>query len=174
MKITFAKQQAFLAISKRIPVSLKRLMLFGLVMWLLFVLADWWWPLPIDDFEQRHFAQVVVDQSGQPLRAFADSQGVWRYPVTLEEVSPLYIEALLNYEDRYFYRHFGINPLAVVRAVVQRIKHGRFVSGASTLTMQVARILQPHEKSFSGKLSQMFRALQLEWHYSKDEILTYY
>lgn len=152
----------------------KRLLLVLVFLLLGFKVMDWLWPLPINDFEQRHFTQVVVDQTGQPLRAFADSQGVWRYPVTLDEVSPLYIEALLNYEDRYFYQHFGVNPLAVFRAIGQRIKEGRFVSGASTLTMQVARILKPHKKSLSGKLGQMFRALQLEWHYSKDEILTFY
>jgi len=135
---------------------------------------DWLWPLPIADFENRHFAQVVVDKKGKPLRAFADEQGVWRYPVSLDDVSPLYIEALLNYEDRYFYQHFGINPLAVFRAIGQGIRHGRMVSGASTLTMQVARILQPHKKTVAGKLTQMFRALQLEWYYSKDEILTFY
>ena len=125
-------------------------------------------------FEQRNFAQVVVDQSGKPMRAFADDQGVWRYPVGIDEVSPLYIEALLNYEDRYFYQHFGVNPLAVLRAIGQRIKSGKYVSGASTLTMQVARILKPHKKSLTGKLQQMFRAMQLEWHYSKQEILTFY
>ncbi|MCF6300164.1 MAG: transglycosylase domain-containing protein, partial [Proteobacteria bacterium] len=131
-------------------------------------------PLPIADFSQRSFAQVVVDKDGLPLRAFPDSQGVWRYPVQLSEISPLYLEALINYEDRYFYRHFGVNPLAVIRALGQWIKSGELVSGASTLTMQVARILKPHKKSFTGKFGQMFRALQLEWHYSKSEILTFY
>lgn len=141
---------------------------------LVFVVMDRIWPLPMAEFEQRHFAQVVVDRSGQPLRAFADADGIWRYPVSTNDVSPLYIEALLNYEDRHFYRHFGVNPLALVRALGQRIKTGRFVSGASTLTMQVARILKPHDKTVAGKLSQMFRALQLEWHHSKEEILTFY
>ena len=153
---------------------LKRLVLLGLLMLLGFLVLDWLMPLPMEDFERRHFAQVVVDRSGQPLRSFADSQGIWRYPVSLDQVSPHYIEALLNYEDRYFYQHFGVNPLAVMRALYQRITTGRFVSGASTLTMQVARILQPHERTFSGKLAQMFRAMQLEWHYSKEEILTFY
>jgi len=157
-----------------VPMAIKRLLVLVFLMFVCFVVADWLWPLPIDGFESRRFAQVVVDQSGQPLRTFADSQGVWRYPVKLQDVSPLYIEALLNYEDRYFYQHFGINPLAVVRAIGQRIKAGRFVSGASTLTMQVARILSPHEKTLSGKLGQMFRALQLEWHFNKDDILTFY
>jgi len=152
----------------------KRTILFGLFLFLMFLLLDWLMPLPIDDFKKRSFAQVVVDMNGQPLRAFPDSQGVWRYPVELTQVSPLYIEALINYEDRYYYQHFGVNPLAVARAFWQWIWHGKLVSGASTLTMQVARILKPHKRSFTGKIGQMFRALQLEWHFSKDEILGYY
>ncbi len=170
-----AKQHPISQPPKAVAIKVtKRLVLLFLVLFVSFIVADWFWPLPVDDFEQRHFAQVVVDKEGYPLRAFADSDGVWRYPVQISDVSPLYIEALLNYEDRYFYQHFGVNPLAILRALGQRVKHGRFVSGASTLTMQVARILKPHKKSLSGKISQMFMALQLEWHYSKQEILTFY
>lgn len=154
--------------------SLKRLLFFVLLCFVSFWVLDKLFPLPVEDFEQRSFAQLVVDSEGKPLRAFPDSQGVWRYPVTLEEVSPLYLEALINYEDRYFYQHPGVNPFALMRALAQAIYHGEIVSGGSTLTMQVARILEPHEKNVAGKLQQMFRALQLEWHYSKDEILTYY
>src|SRR5699024_9410364 len=88
--------------------------------------------------------------------------------------TPLYIYALLAYEDRFFYSHFGINPLATLRATFQWITHGKIISGSSTLTMQVARLLDPHERSISGKFKQMFRALQLETRYSKDEILTFY
>ncbi len=139
-----------------------------------FLILDKLFPLPIKDFKQRHFAQIVVDKAGHPLRAFADKQGVWRYEVSLDEISPLYLQALINYEDRYFYYHFGINPFAIARALGQWIINGKIISGASTLTMQVARILKPHKKSFSGKLVQMFMALQLEWHYNKQEILTYY
>ncbi|WP_223669110.1 penicillin-binding protein 1C [Kangiella shandongensis] len=154
--------------------SLKRLLILAVICFCSFWLLDKLFPLPIKDFEQRSFAQLVVDSEGKPLRAFPDEQGVWRYPVTIDDVSPLYLEALINYEDQYFYQHPGINPLALTRAVGQAIYHGEVISGASTLTMQVARILEPHEKSIGGKLQQMFRALQLEWHYSKDEILTYY
>ncbi len=153
---------------------LKRIILINLFLFVTFIFLDWLIPLPIDDFNKRSFAQVVVDKDGQPLRAFPDSQGVWRYPVELSEVSPLYLEALINYEDRYYYQHFGINPLAVGRAFWQWIWEGELVSGASTLTMQVSRILKPHQKTLTGKLGQMFRALQLEWHFSKEEILTYY
>lgn len=134
-------------------------------------LADKLWPLP--KLERMH-SLVIEAQDGTPLRAFADEKGVWRYPVTLAEVSPLYIQALLNYEDRWFYYHPGINPFALVRAAWQWVSTGQVISGGSTLTMQVARIVEPHERSFKGKCRQLFRALQLEWHYSKAEILTFY
>ena len=154
--------------------SLKRLLLLFVVCFISFWLLDKIYPLPIEQFEKRSFAQLVVASDGKPLRAFPDKQGVWRYPVTIDQVSPLYLEALINYEDQYFYQHPGVNPFALLRALGQAAYHGEVVSGASTLTMQVARILEPHEKSVGGKLQQMFRAFQLEWHYSKDEILTYY
>ena len=138
---------------------------------LLFVLADRLWALPDP---QRVRSVLILAQDRTPLRAFADNEGVWRYPVTLDEVSPLYVQALLEYEDRWFYWHPGINPFALVRAGWQWLRGGQIISGGSTLTMQVARILDPHDRSMAGKLRQMFRALQLEWHYSKSEILTFY
>ncbi len=154
--------------------KIKLLFKLLIVLIILLLLLDVLFPLPIDRFDERKFAQVVVDKFGQPLRAFPDKQGVWRYPIELSEVSELYLQALINYEDRYYYKHFGVNPLAIIRAFGQWIWHGKLISGASTLTMQVARILKPHKKSFSGKIIQIFMALQLEWHYSKREILTYY
>ena len=136
-----------------------------------FLVLDRLYPLPDP---QRINSVIVLAEDGSPLRAFADTGGVWRYPVTVDEVSPLYIEALLGYEDRWFYYHPGVNPLALLRAAWQWIKHGRIISGGSTLTMQVARILDIHQRSLRGKSWQIFRALQLEWHYSKTEILGFY
>ncbi len=120
------------------------------------------------------FATVVVSDQGRPLRAFADSKGIWRYSVSLDDVSPLYLEALLTYEDRFFYQHPGVNPYALVRALGLWMQQGRIVSGGSTLTMQVARLLSPHDKTLFGKLKQISLALQLEWRYDKQTILTYY
>ena len=117
---------------------------------------------------------VVVARDGTPLRAFADSDGVWRYPVTATQVSPLYLTALLTYEDRWFYRHPGINPYALLRGIVMALRHGHIVSGGSTLTMQVARIVMPMPHTVAGKAVQMFRALQLEAHLSKAQILDLY
>ncbi|MEW5755342.1 MAG: penicillin-binding protein 1C [Pseudomonadota bacterium] len=136
------------------------------------VLLDLLFPLPAA--LEAEYARVVVARDGAPLSAFADAKGVWRYPVTLGEVSPNYIEALLHYEDRWFWRHPGVNPLAMLRAFWQNLSSGRIVSGGSTLTMQVARLIDPVERGIGGKLWQLWRALQLEWHYSKEEILTLY
>jgi penicillin-binding protein 1C len=134
--------------------------------------ADRLYPLPLPD--DSAYAAVVTDQRGEPLRAFAGRDGVWRYSTTPEQVSPLYLEALVAYEDRWFYQHPGVNPLALARALGQAITNRRVVSGGSTLTMQVARILDPHSRTIGGKMKQMLRALQLEWHLSKQEILTLY
>nr|WP_221281902.1 penicillin-binding protein 1C [Chiayiivirga flava] len=130
-------------------------------------------PLPLPD-TARDAATVVVARDGTPLRAFADADGVWRYPVSIDDVSPLYIEAVTGYEDRWFWRHGGVNPFAFARAALQALWHGELVSGGSTLTMQVARLIEPIPHSGIGKLRQIVRATQLEWHLSKREILTLY
>ncbi len=126
------------------------------------------------DLQPLSTARVVVDSRGEPLRAFADRNGEWRYQVSLDQVSPYYLQALIGYEDRWFYRHFGVNPLSLLRAAWQWLRHGRIISGGSTLTMQVARIRYPGRGSIGDKLRQIVRALQLELHYSKSDILTYY
>jgi penicillin-binding protein 1C len=119
-------------------------------------------------------SSVVVARDGTPLRAFADSDGVWRYQITAKQVSPLYLQALLTYEDRWFWRHPGVNPWALLRGAVGGALHGRVVSGGSTLTMQVARSIMPIPHTVGGKVVQIFRALQLEAHLSKAQILDLY
>ncbi|WP_430980805.1 penicillin-binding protein 1C [Stenotrophomonas terrae] len=127
-------------------------------------------PLP----KSRDTSTLVVARDGTPLRAFADAEGVWRYPADVKTISPLYLQALLTYEDRWFWRHPGINPWALLRAGKQMLLERRIVSGGSTLTMQVARILDPHTRTPWGKLKQLLRALQLEVHLSKAQILDLY
>lgn len=139
------------------------------------MLGDLAFPVPLPD--GRGAGAIVLARDGTPLRAFADRDGVWRYPASIERVSPLYVQALIGYEDRWFYKHPGINPIAMVRAGAQWVRHGRVVSGGSTLTMQVARILdppQPGRRSVFDKARQMARAVQLEVHLSKREILALY
>jgi penicillin-binding protein 1C len=136
------------------------------------LLLDQLFPPPLP--RSRDTSSLVVARDGTPLRAFADAQGVWRYPATPEQVSPLYLQALLNYEDRWFWRHPGVNPWALLRASAQWLGQRRIVSGGSTLTMQVARILDPHSRTPWGKLKQLLRAVQLEVHLDKRQILTLY
>nr|WP_206684436.1 peptidoglycan glycosyltransferase PbpC [Pseudomonas kielensis] len=134
-------------------------------------LADRLWPLPLP---QDDLARVVLAEDGTPLWRFADANGVWRYPVQTSEVSPYYLDALLTYEDRWFYQHPGVNPLALGRAAWQNLSGGRVLSGGSTLSMQVARLLDPHPRTLLGKLRQLWRTAQLEWHLSKEQILNLY
>jgi len=129
---------------------------------------------PLPSPGRDSFNVIVVAKDGTPLRAFPDRAHVWRYPVKLKDVSPLYIQSLIEYEDKNFWWHPGINPFSMVRAAYQWLWSGRIVSGGSTLTMQVARILDPTPRTFAGKLKQLIRAVQLEYHYSKEEILTLY
>ena len=147
--------------------TLLSLLLVIALLWL----ADRIWPLPLP---QDDLARVVLAEDGTPLWRFADVNGVWRYPVQTSEVSPYYLDALLTYEDRWFYRHPGVNPLALARATWQNLTGARVVSGGSTLSMQVARLLDPHSRTFLGKLRQLWRTAQLEWHLSKEQILNLY
>ncbi|BDB17438.1 penicillin-binding protein 1C [Pseudomonas sp. CYM-20-01] len=147
--------------------TLASLLLVIALLWL----ADRIWPLPLP---KDDLARVVLAEDGTPLWRFADANGVWRYPVQTSEVSPYYLDALLTYEDRWFYQHPGVNPLALVRATWQNLTGARVVSGGSTLSMQVARLLDPHSRTFHGKLRQLWRTAQLEWHLSKEEILNLY
>ena len=151
----------------------KALTLTVLVSVIAFLTANKLFPLQLPD-SHSSFSTVVLDSEGFPLRAFADNEGIWRYQVTTDQVSSWYIEALLNYEDRYFYQHPGVNPLSLLRASWQWLSSGEIISGGSTLTMQVARLLYPHTRTLAGKFSQIFRALQLEYAFSKKEILELY
>lgn len=120
---------------------------------------------------------LIVARDGSPLRAFPDSGHVWRHPVRAEEVSPLYLDALIAYEDRWFHYHPGVNPVSLARAFMQWLREGRIVSGGSTLSMQLVRILDPDLASTRtplGKIRQILRALQMELRYSKRDILTLY
>lgn len=142
--------------------------LFGLV------LADRSYPPPLE--AGRELSREVVDRNGRLLRAYTTSQGFWRLPATLDEIDADYISMLIAYEDRRFYAHSGVDPLAMLRAAGQFLSNGgRIVSGGSTITMQVARLIEPRsERSIRAKLMQMARALQIERRLSKDEILSLY
>ncbi|HKX10874.1 MAG TPA: penicillin-binding protein 1C, partial [Stellaceae bacterium] len=117
---------------------------------------------------------VVTDRDGGILRAFQTSDGAWRLPTTRGDVDPRYLALLQAYEDQRFDEHLGVDPLAVARAAWQWASSGHIVSGASTLTMQAARLLEPRPRSLGAKLRQMAHALQLEERLSKSRILSVY
>ncbi|MBP2229163.1 penicillin-binding protein 1C [Azospirillum agricola] len=117
---------------------------------------------------------TVADRGGKPLRVFTNRDGAWRLPAAAGDVAPLFVDLLMAYEDRRFESHPGVDPLAVLRAVGQNLGAGRVVSGASTLTMQVARLLEPRPRTLSAKLIEAARAAQLEWRYDKRAILGMY
>lgn len=117
---------------------------------------------------------VVRDRDGQVLRAFPVADGRWRLPADLDTLDPDFVAALLAYEDERFWSHPGVDPLALMRASRDSLMAGRIVSGGSTITMQLARLLEPRERTFGAKLFQIARALQLELRYSKREILEAY
>jgi penicillin-binding protein 1C len=121
------------------------------------------------------FSTMVVDRHGQLLRPYTNDEGRWRLPATREAVDPRFLAMLLAYEDKRFHDHRGVDPWALGRAASQLVFNGRIVSGASTLTMQVARLLEPRsERSFLAKLRQMARAIEIERALGKDEILSLY
>ncbi|MGE0735756.1 MAG: penicillin-binding protein 1C [Alphaproteobacteria bacterium] len=116
----------------------------------------------------------VVDRNGDLLRAYTTKDDTWRVAMTEAEASPIYLKMLVAYEDSRFAMHPGVDPFAILRAAWQWAKAGSVVSGASTLTMQAARLLEPRPRTLRAKAVEMFRAVQLELHYSKAEILGIY
>ncbi|MFN3350021.1 penicillin-binding protein 1C [Pseudorhodoplanes sp.] len=130
---------------------------------------------PLPDPAALPYSIEVVGREGRLLRPYATGDGRWRLKAEVSDVDPRYLAMLIAYEDRRFYSHRGVDPVAVVRAAWQWAAHREIVSGASTLTMQVARLLEPRsERTLGAKLRQMVRAIALERALSKDEILSLY
>ncbi|WP_439543096.1 penicillin-binding protein 1C [Hyphomicrobium sp.] len=130
-------------------------------------------PLPLEAAEAT--SVTVLDRENRLLRAFTTKDGRWRLPLDVSEVDPRYLAMLMAFEDKRFYEHGGVDFLAILRAGYLLARHGAIKSGGSTLTMQVARLLEgKHERTGPGKLRQIARALQLEERLSKPEILRLY
>ncbi|MEK1850536.1 MAG: penicillin-binding protein 1C [Phyllobacterium sp.] len=135
--------------------------------------ADRAFPPPLE--KARTVSTEVLDANGQLLRAFATPEGRWRLGTTAKDVDPQFVRMLIAYEDQRFWQHRGIDPIALARAAVQLVSNGRIVSGASTLSMQVARLIEPREgRSLTAKFQQLVRALQIERRLTKPEILDLY
>lgn len=141
----------------------------GLV-FLLFIFLNAIFPLP----PEPDYSTIVTDNRGEVVYACLSRDQQWRMKTELNEISPLLRRIIVAKEDKYFYRHPGINPLAIARAFFRNIVRMKRTSGASTITMQLARALEPKKRSYLNKCIEIFRAFQLEWTYSKDEILQRY
>lgn len=139
-------------------------------LFVVFLLLNFIFPLK----DKISYSITVADRKGEIIHAFLTPDEKWRMKTEADEITPHLKKAILFKEDRYFYYHPGVNPLAVVRAAFNNVTGSEPTSGASTITMQVARMMDPAERNLKNKIKESFRALQLEWKYSKDEILLMY
>ncbi|MBL4653718.1 MAG: transglycosylase domain-containing protein [Flavobacteriales bacterium] len=149
-----------------------RIFYLAIVCSLVFVLALWLVPLPkrvaVD------YSVMVYSRDGVLLRPYLAEGDVWRFPVDIDSLPDFVIPALLAREDKRFYQHIGIDPIAIGRALLQNIQSQRVISGGSTITMQLVRLLEPRPRTLWSKLIETFRAIQLETYLSKDDILRLY
>ncbi len=120
------------------------------------------------------YSQQILADDNTLIHAFLSKDDKWRMKITKEEISPEFLKTILWKEDKWFRWHPGVNPMAIVRATWQNLTHQKRVSGASTITMQCVRMLEPRERTFKSKIIEMFRAFQLEVHCTKNEILELY
>ena len=127
---------------------------------------------PLD--RARNLSVLVEDRNDQWLHAFANGDGRWRFEADLDAVDAQFVERLVLIEDKRFWSHWGVDPLALIRAGVSSAKAGRIVSGGSTITMQTARLLEPRPRTLDAKAAEMVRAMQLERRLTKREILELY
>jgi len=155
---------------KHIITFLKRIGIAFVALFLLFLLLNLLFPLK----DKIEYSTIIADKNGEVINAYLTKDQKWRMKTELKEISPLLRKTIIAKEDRYFYYHPGVNPFALIRATFKNIFRMRRTSGASTITMQVARALEPRKRNLLSKMIEMFRAYQLEWKYSKDEILQMY
>ena len=154
----------------RLPRLAKAVGVAFLCFLVLFFIIDFIFPIHTD----IRYSKLILSNDDKLLYAALSSDQQWRMKAEIKEVSPLLIKTLVFKEDRWFRFHPGINAIAITRAVWQNMNSGKRVSGASTITMQVIRMLEPRERTLPNKLIEFFRALQLELHHSKSEILSLY
>jgi penicillin-binding protein 1C len=144
-----------------------------LIAYLILKAAAWMIPLPEESL-WRPSSTLVFDRNGQLLQSFISPDEMWRIQTPLKQVSPYLQESLLGFEDRWFYFHPGVNPFATARALIQNYRSHKITSGGSTITMQIARMMEPKKRTIGNKLVEMLRAFQLELRYSKRQLLEIY
>ena len=148
----------------------KRFVIAFILFCLSFLLLNVVFPLP----DKIEYSTIIRDAKGELINAYLTTDEKWRMKTELAEISPLLRKTIIAKEDRYFYHHPGINFFAIARAAFNNLWRFKQTSGASTITMQAAKALEHRKRTFGAKLVESFRALQLEWKYSKDEILQLY
>lgn len=169
MKINILKFLKSLEVSGKYKLF-TRFIIFFFTAFLSFLFADFCFPFQVEPL----YSTLVMAKDSTVLHAFLSADDKWRMKTTFAEITPELRQTILYKEDRYFYYHFGVNPFAIGKALINNTIHNKTLSGASTITMQVARLLQPKSRTYSNKLLEIWRATQLEWHYDKDEILQLY
>lgn len=155
---------------QKIGLLVKRFVILSISLFLLFIVLNLFFPLP----DKISYSVIIRDSNGEVVNAYLTPDDKWRMRTELNEISPLLRKTIIAKEDKYFYSHPGINPLAMCRAAVTNILQMKRTSGASTITMQVAKALEPKRRTIWGKMVEVFRSFQLECKYSKDEILQLY
>jgi penicillin-binding protein 1C len=154
----------------KIPGLIKKILGILLIIVLVFLMIDVIFPFR----PKPEYSQVIYAEDGSILYCFLNNGQKWRIKTELNEITPQLQKIIIYKEDKYFSYHFGINPFAIARAFVKNIIRGKRISGASTITMQIVRMLEPKRRTYFNKFLEMFRAIQLEIHYSKKEILQLY
>lgn len=124
--------------------------------------------------ELKEYSQVIYAKDSTMLSAYLTSDDKWRLETRLIDVTQEMVQAIINKEDKWFYWHLGFNPFSIVRAFINNVSPGKRVSGASTITMQIARLMKPAERSYLNKIFEIFRAIQLEYRFTKKELLEIY
>ena len=162
----------------RLPRRVRKLLLAlfvtaGVAVTAFVVFDQWVFPFP-SELLHRPNSVFVYSSEGRLLTAFTSRDRFWRKPVKLDEISPKLIKSVIVTEDRHFYWHPGVNPVSLVKAAIANIRAGHTVRGGSTITMQIARMIEPKDRTVTNKLFEIFRALQLELRYSKSELLEVY
>jgi len=151
---------------------IKKILLYIVVLFALFLLLNYLYPLNTNRLSKPK-STLIYDRSQHLLSLKLSSDGFLRIPIKQKELNKNIQQIVLGYEDQYFKNHFGVNPLAILRALWFNLTNQRKI-GASTITMQVARMMHHKPRTLSQKLIEMFNAFQLELKYSKEEILQFY
>ncbi|MEO1137790.1 MAG: transglycosylase domain-containing protein, partial [Pseudomonadota bacterium] len=126
---------------------------------------DFLFPPPLE--KAKALSPLVVDRNGEWLHAFATPEGRWRFEADFEAIDPTFVARLVTIEDKRFYQHWGVDPLAILRAGASAAKSGRIVSGASTITMQTARLLEPRKRTLGAPV--LIESLVLDGHQPCDK-----